>query len=145
MQQYMIKISLRLSFMTQFKAKNIKQCIFNSFSSIHTFCKSRNVLPTSLNLNNKHPISKILYYKFVLMIKLRCYEWLNVSHLSFCICCSIIIKFPYLSFNQQVLLSMQSIYNMQLKEEYNTRVMEKIILNSGIHKEYRCNQSRICS
>ena len=65
-QQYMIKASLRLCFMIQFKAKTSNN-IFLILSLEFTPFVTSNVLPTSLNVNHKNHMSTNVYYKFALI------------------------------------------------------------------------------
>ena len=65
----MIKVSLELCFMIQFKAKTLNNILLIPSLAFTLFVTSCNVLPTSLNLNIKNFMSSHFYYKFVLMIK----------------------------------------------------------------------------
>jgi len=64
----MIKASLGLGFMIQFKAKTTNNVLLILSLAFTPFVTSCNVLPTSLNLNNKNPMSNNFDYKFALMI-----------------------------------------------------------------------------
>jgi len=53
-QQYMIKTSLGLSFMIQFKAKTPNNILLIPTLAFTPYVTSRNILETSLNLKNKN-------------------------------------------------------------------------------------------
>jgi len=64
----MIKASLRLDFMIQFKARTPNNILLIPYITFTHFVTSHNVLLTSVNFNNK--MSNNFYYKFTLMIKI---------------------------------------------------------------------------
>jgi len=64
----MIKASLELGFMIQFKGRTPNNMLLIPFIAFTPFVTIRNILSTSLNLKNKNHMSSIFYYKFTLMI-----------------------------------------------------------------------------
>jgi len=56
--------------MIQFKAKTSNNILLIHSLAFTHFVISHNVLPKSLNLNNKNPMSSNFYYNFALMIKI---------------------------------------------------------------------------
>jgi len=56
--------------MILFKAKTPNNILLILSRAFTPFVTSHNILPTSLNLNKKIPMSNSFYYKFSLMIKI---------------------------------------------------------------------------
>jgi len=66
----MIKASLGLGFRIQFKAKTRNNILLIPSPTFTPFVTTCNVLPTSLNLNNKNLMCSNFYYNFALVIKI---------------------------------------------------------------------------
>jgi len=65
----MIKDSLGLSFMIQLKAKAPNNILLIPYLAFIPFVANKNVLSTSLNLNNKNTMFRNFYYTFTFRSK----------------------------------------------------------------------------